>query len=299
MNIDDEFWSLSDPKEIKSQGELLTHLEQSNHLERAIYLPSKLRRLEDDPTVRIVDKTFKFVSFSKTQISGIIFRRCTFSRCQFIAATINDCEFHDCKFVSTNTHKISISNTYVDPLSFMKCLNKRNHQNIGSHLYHILLKNSRDEDQIRFERDARFLFLRWTRLQDAYRIREKWKSATIIERSEVLPMCGTYLLRFLWEKLFGSGVRIRYFVLSVIGVLVVFSTLNYCLSVTFGLMQGGQPLVGFLDALYFTVISLTTLGYGDIVPTTNCGRAFAAVQSVTGFILFALLASMLFRRVSP
>ena len=299
MNANNEFWSLSNPKEIQSQDELLTRLTTNNHLESVIYRPSKLRKSGNDPTIRIEGKTFELVSFSKTQISGIIFRRCTFSRCQFIATIIDGCEFHDCRFVSTNTHKISISNTYIDPQSFRKCLDKHSHQNIGSHLYHMLLKNSRDEDQIRFERDAHFLFLRWTRFQDAYRIRQKWRGAKTKQVWEVVQTCVKYLLRWLWEKLFGSGVRIRYFVLSVLFVLMGFSTLNYCLSESFGLMQGDVPMVGFLDALYFTAISLTTLGYGDIVPTTDCGKAVAAVQSVTGFILFALLASMLFRRVSP
>jgi len=37
-------------------------------------------------------------------------------------------------------------------------LNRRKYQNIGVHLYQKLMSNSRDVDQIEFERDAQFYF---------------------------------------------------------------------------------------------------------------------------------------------
>src|SRR5687767_6391335 len=40
--------------------------------------------------------------------------------------------------------------------------------------------------------------------------------------------------------------------------------------------HGGRPL-GFTDVLYFTVVSLTTLGYGDISPVTPEARLLNAL----------------------
>ena len=38
-----------------------------------------------------------------------------------------------------------------------------------------------------------------------------------------------------------------------------------------------EPQLSFLDALYFTMATFTTIGYGDIVPTTIVSRAFIVV----------------------
>ena len=35
--------------------------------------------------------------------------------------------------------------------------------------------------------------------------------------------------------------------------------------------------IGFIDVLYFTVVSLTTVGYGDITPVTDNARLINAV----------------------
>ena len=43
--------------------------------------------------------------------------------------------------------------------------------------------------------------------------------------------------------------------------------------------------IEFLDALYFSIVTLSTVGYGDITPVTTTVRALAAIQVVAGVIL--------------
>jgi voltage-gated potassium channel len=51
----------------------------------------------------------------------------------------------------------------------------------------------------------------------------------------------------------------------------------------------------FVDALYFTVTSLTTTGYGDIVLKDTVGRLISVVIMIFGVTLFLRLAQVLFR----
>lgn len=53
-------------------------------------------------------------------------------------------------------------------------------------------------------------------------------------------------------------------------------------------------LTGYVDALYFTVATLTTTGYGDITPTTVPGKLFAVGMMVVGVALFVQLARAIF-----
>jgi hypothetical protein len=38
----------------------------------------------------------------------------------------------------------------------------------------------------------------------------------------------------------------------------------------------------FLDALYFSVITLTTVGYGDLAPATDLGKMFTVLYLLVG-----------------
>ena len=302
MSNNDEFWNLTG-SDIQSQKDLLKllFLDKTSHLRHRLYKPDKLQAQEiDDPRQRTIRNiTFTRVSFSKTHISGFTFRDCTFDRCLFVGSIIDGCEFHNCTFRYTNTHKITISNTYIDPKSFDHCLSKKVHQNIGVHLYQMLLKNSHHAGQTEFVRKAQFLFLRWKRFLDGYEIKnwedrkkEKPPSRKYIQK------CLKYFRRFIWEKLFGSGLHLGYFsaTVSVIFSFCVF--LNISFGELFGLGLPSDPASSCVAAIYFTAISFTTLGYGDIVPTTSIGQIWASFQSLLGFFLFALSASMVFRRIS-
>jgi hypothetical protein len=45
----------------------------------------------------------------------------------------------------------------------------------------------------------------------------------------------------------------------------------------------------YLDALYFSVISLATVGYGDFTPTTSLGRVFTIFYVINGIAILLSL----------
>lgn len=49
----------------------------------------------------------------------------------------------------------------------------------------------------------------------------------------------------------------------------------------------------FFDAIYWACVSLTTVGYGDLYPTSVFGRSLAMVSSLVGIAIIALPAGII------
>ena len=48
----------------------------------------------------------------------------------------------------------------------------------------------------------------------------------------------------------------------------------------------------FLSPLYYSVVTLTTLGYGDIVPSSVSGQIVAMMEVCTGYLMLGGLISI-------
>lgn len=53
----------------------------------------------------------------------------------------------------------------------------------------------------------------------------------------------------------------------------------------------GKKTEGFLDALYFTIVTMTTVGYGDLVPNSDLTKLLACAFVFTGMALVGLILS--------
>lgn len=74
--------------------------------------------------------------------------------------------------------------------------------------------------------------------------------------------------------------------------------LSFALIVAWFLVSAGLYLlaenVSYADALYFTGINVTTVGFGDIHPVTGWGKVLSVANRLVGLILFALLTATIF-----
>ncbi len=87
---------------------------------------------------------------------------------------------------------------------------------------------------------------------------------------------------FLLVALRGSKQKIVVFLLSVSTLVIVYGTLMY-------VIEGPQN--GFTSipkSIYWAVVTLTTVGFGDIVPNTALGQALATLVMITGYSIIAV-----------
>lgn len=87
---------------------------------------------------------------------------------------------------------------------------------------------------------------------------------------------------FLLVALRGSKQKIVVFLLSVSTLVIVYGTLMY-------VIEGPQN--GFTSipkSIYWAVVTLTTVGFGDIVPNTPLGQALATLVMITGYSIIAV-----------
>lgn len=289
MNLD--FWTTKATRTFLEDVAFFNHISSGVEITRdSLYQPAFLNGADiDGQPTKIDGMEFINVSFNYTVIDNFIFENCTFIFTKFRASEIVNCRFYNCRFVMCNFYQCTISNVHVNPKSFYKCLDKRKHQNIGVYLYQQLLKNYKEQDQIEYERYVQFKFYQWGRYQDLFESRNIKR-----QRFDRLSKIASYVYKFFWEIAFGYGLRFKRAVVSLIFVIMSFSLINFHFKSYFGLC-----LDNIYESIYFTTISLTTLGYGDITPNEIAGKLFAAFQSVIGFLFFAVFASILFRRVAP
>jgi Ion channel len=59
---------------------------------------------------------------------------------------------------------------------------------------------------------------------------------------------------------------------------------------------GSQPAQHATNLLYFSLITLSTIGYGDIVPLSGEARILAALEGVTGVLYIAITVALLVSR---
>jgi inward rectifier potassium channel len=87
-------------------------------------------------------------------------------------------------------------------------------------------------------------------------------------------------------------------------ILAVFLTINMMfagLYLALGIehLQGAEPeMSAFVNAFFFSIHTLTTVGYGNIFPRGTWANLVAAVEATTGLMVFAIATGLLYGRFS-
>ncbi|MGN0913824.1 MAG: ion channel [Alphaproteobacteria bacterium] len=89
-----------------------------------------------------------------------------------------------------------------------------------------------------------------------------------------------------------------------INLTITFAVINLSLNTihgSFKIQQAfdfGDGVAGIVDALYFSIITMTTVGYGDIVPHTVIARIIVAFECLTSYLMFGIMIGIITRGIS-
>ncbi|MCB1214830.1 MAG: two pore domain potassium channel family protein [Deltaproteobacteria bacterium] len=94
----------------------------------------------------------------------------------------------------------------------------------------------------------------------------------------------------LWKSLFRFLWTPGFIYLSLSGTLVLI-----CMSAAVYFLEAGKNphMDSYLEALWWGVSTITTVGYGDVVPVTTGGRLLGIVLMYSGTVLFISFTSLL------
>ena len=102
----------------------------------------------------------------------------------------------------------------------------------------------------------------------------------------------------LFEEFFQSATRLlvpAFAFLTFYSMLVIVFACIYRIIDRFAdgpqfLINGGAETITFAQALYFSIITVSTVGYGDVVPLSDSVRVVVAIQIICGILLLGMIA---------
>lgn len=241
------------------------------------YYPKEFKSAEDK-TLVFRGKKFHSVSFKDTEIFNIRFIECEFKNCLLVGSKAIDCEFVDCEFLATNTSKMKFINCLVDPLCFESNFDLKNDANIAIDLYHSLYRNSSETHQPKYA----ILSLYRMKAAESKNLDSKLKRNRI-NKKKFYTQKLTYVAH---DFVSGYGLKLWKVARFLAIVIIIFSLLNFWFSSW--IFDGDDGIKTFLDSIYFTCVTVTTLGYGDLTPDTQFGRIFVTFQTLAGFGVISL-----------
>ncbi|MFV3331877.1 ion channel [Pseudomonas sp. NY15437] len=226
---------------------------------------------------KIKNTKFTKCLFSGQEISEVNFYNCTFQNCILNGAEFNECEFHGCKFVNCSFFKASFSNSYLDPRSFkFDATWRRHYANVNVWLFQELYRNAKNMHQETFAMYADIDFQFYRRYEYLFGREKK-------------P--GMFIVSLLYDLVLGYGYGIWNAAISTVLGVSLFTFL-----IRDHIADDGD--VGVAKALYFSVVSLTTVGYGDVLPQKDDFALILTMLFLLGSVVWlAIVTAIVVKRM--
>ena len=89
-------------------------------------------------------------------------------------------------------------------------------------------------------------------------------------------------MEFLGKAIRGSFKKISIFMLFVFALVIILGSVMYLIE------EGQNGFNSIPDSIYWAIVTITTVGYGDISPVTPLGKFFASIIMFLGYSIIAV-----------
>ena len=88
--------------------------------------------------------------------------------------------------------------------------------------------------------------------------------------------------KLLVQALQASRRKITVFIFTVLTLVIIFGSLMYLIE------NAAHGFTSIPRSIYWAIVTLTTVGYGDIAPKTGIGQALSAIIMIIGYAIIAV-----------
>ena len=279
---------------------------------------------------------FEYVIFKNCIFKNIQFENCIFLGCEFLDCTFLNTKFKEDEFFNFNLESIAyFSNSSfhncifdkdeIESIYFSDC-NLKSFSMINSKVYKLEFD---DEFVTKLNENTFFdKFIYRDKNKEYYAsISKTYKNiASQFESNRILNISGEY--HYLYKcsqsktlegfskfksKIFwltcGYGERPTYALITSLEIVLIFAIIymftgisigdrliNYNLT-SFSILEKKLILVDFLESLYFSLVTFTTVGYGDIIPI-GTSIILSSIEMILGVTLVGIWTATLARKIT-
>jgi voltage-gated potassium channel len=99
-------------------------------------------------------------------------------------------------------------------------------------------------------------------------------------------------MRFLGSAISGSLTKISIFMIVVLTLVIILGSLMYLIE------KGQNGFSNIPDSIYWAIVTITTVGYGDISPVTPLGKFVASIIMLMGYGIIAVPTGILTNEIA-
>lgn len=260
---------------------------RNNNISNALFLPDVFSTSKGYEKHKEI--TFRSISFKGTTFQRIKFIDCHFVGCLFLSSKFIQCDFSNCEFKDCNFLGSTWEKSRINPKDLCKNFDFKNDANIAIKLFQTLYDQYKKEHQPNYAKMAKYLFMKAKYGLDYYYLNKRTiNKFTFLTRR---------IKSFIHCVISGYGVYRGRIIATFFVFLLLAACLNHYLQqVIFMLDIPTEKVIenttinySFIQSLYYTFISITTIGFGDMVPKSEIGRILTMVEATIGIVLIAIL----------